>query len=200
MLGAERGRQAIKKIAFAVFLSALFLNSAWALSIEEAYRAIPHKQTTFDSASAQMTHDEANYLHEFFSLVDLSMVERVQTLAWFHSNGDRGRPFGHYRTQISDLLSRMRILKVPNTLKPVHKLVTEAIREQNGYFENWQHSMDRSEAFKYPLGARGPLHKNVTSSHNKLIQAYQILMKLYPEEIKHNQKAFFDHLCALDFI
>ena len=190
----------MKQIIFAAFLSVLFLNNVWAMSIEEAYRAIPHKQTTFDPASAKMTHDEASFLHEFFSLVDLTMVERVQTLGWFHSNGARGRPFGHYRMQITDLLSRMENLKVPASLKPVHKLVTEAIGEQKGYFENWQQSMDRSETFKYPPGARMPRHKNVSSSHHKLIQAYNRLMKLYPEEIKHNQKAFFDHLCALDFI
>jgi len=98
------------------------------------------------------------------------------------------------------LLLRINKLEVPATLKPVHQLVTEAIREQSGYFETWQRSVDRSEAFNYSLNNRKRLHKNVTSSHNKLFEAYKILKKLYPKEIKHNQKAFFDHLCALDFI
>ncbi|NIP39793.1 MAG: hypothetical protein GWO07_16190 [Candidatus Dadabacteria bacterium] len=40
----------------------------------------------------------------------------------------------------------------------------------------------------------------VHSSSNKLKRAYSILMKKCPKENGHNRQAFFDDLCALDFI
>ncbi|MCP4488040.1 MAG: hypothetical protein GY820_12070 [Gammaproteobacteria bacterium] len=40
----------------------------------------------------------------------------------------------------------------------------------------------------------------VKSSSQHLIAAHSLLKQLYPQETKHNQQAFFDYLCALDFI
>ena len=49
----------------------------------------------------------------------------------------------------------------------------------------------------YEFDANAPL---VQSSHNKLMKAYQLLNVQFPKEHAHNKAAFFDHLCALDFI
>jgi hypothetical protein len=40
----------------------------------------------------------------------------------------------------------------------------------------------------------------VLDAHDHLIQAYNELMQLYPGESEHNKKAFYAHLCSLDFI
>ncbi len=45
--------------------------------------------------------------------------------------------------------------------------------------------------------ANAPL---ILSSHQKLLQAYNELMSIYAYENGHNKKAFYSHLCALDFI
>lgn len=62
-----------------------------ALSIDEAYKAIPHRQTVFKLNQARMSIDEKEFLEEFFHLVDLAMVERVEMLTWLSTNGQKGR-------------------------------------------------------------------------------------------------------------
>ena len=56
------------------------------------------------------------------------------------------------------------------------------------------------QPFPYALHKGGNVHSLVRSSSNQLIQAYDYLMQSYPQESPHNRQAFFDHLCALDFI
>ena len=185
-----------------IFLSNLFLFSpALAMTVEEAYRAIPHKQTTFDPLSVRMNKEQANFLEGFFKLVDLAVVERVQTLIRFQTDGGRGVPFQHYQVQINNLLFQFRAMRVPTRqLENIHKLVIEAIEEQRGYFEMWHEAIDQGKPFKFKLTDSGPRHPLITSSHKKLIQSYNQLMRLFPKENQHNRQAFFDHLCALDFI
>ena len=71
-------------------------------------------------------------------------------------------------------------------------LIFDAISEQRRYLKAWQDSGNP----RY-FDAQAPL---VRSSHGKLIAAYNHLMRLFGEENPHNKQAFFDHLCALDFI
>jgi hypothetical protein len=40
----------------------------------------------------------------------------------------------------------------------------------------------------------------VQTASVKLHEAYAELMRLFPEEGRQNRDAFFDHLCALDFL
>ena len=51
------------------------------MTVEEAYKAIPHRYTPFEAGSASMTSQESRFLADFFGLVNLAIVERVQTLA-----------------------------------------------------------------------------------------------------------------------
>ncbi|HSE84468.1 MAG TPA: hypothetical protein VLB01_07975 [Thermodesulfobacteriota bacterium] len=185
----------IKNLIIAIFLNLLFLISAHGMTIEEAYRAIPHRQTTFNAASARMSDEEAAYLKEFFKLVDLAIVERIQTLAWLQTSGEYGASFEHYENSIDDLLYQFNALEVPKHLKNVNKLVSQAIREQKSYFQNWQMLLEKGQQFKFQ-----PRHPHIIGSHQKLVQAYRQLMRVFPREDKHNHQAFFDHLCALDFI
>jgi len=48
--------------------------------------------------------------------------------------------------------------------------------------------------------AKASRNQLIQSSHQHLLAAYGVLMHSYPEETKHNKQAFFDYLCALDFI
>jgi hypothetical protein len=54
--------------------------------VEAAYRAIPHRRTVFDVEAAKMSLEERAYLHQPFDLVDLGIVERVETLTWLRSH------------------------------------------------------------------------------------------------------------------
>lgn len=61
--------------------------------------------------------------------------------------------------------------------------------DQQAYFDQGQPGQ--------PFQAGSPL---VRSSSGKLKQAYGKLMSRYPGQSQWIQDAFFDHLCALDFV
>jgi hypothetical protein len=70
-------------------------------------------------------------------------------------------------------------------------LVVEALVDQRSYFDE---AASRQSTAGLAQNAR------VQRASQKLKSAYSILMRLYTEESKSNKNAFFDHLCALDFI
>ncbi len=151
------------------------------MTVEEAYKAIPHNKTRFDPATATMSADEKAFLDAFFTLSDLAVAERVETQAALRS---KGQAAGNY----DEILRRLKGLGVPPKLKTAYGLVVEAVEEQRAYLD----SLKNGTAFD----AAAPL---VEDSHQKLTQAYGELMRIYPSENSHNRQAFFDHLCALDF-
>jgi hypothetical protein len=155
--------------------------------IEAAYRAIPHRRTVFDVEAAGMSPAERAYLRRLFNLVDLGIVHRVETLTWLRSNRTPEPSAEDYeRTQ-----NQLNALAVPPRLAGVHRLVAEAMREQRAALEEWR---------KTAVPADLPRHPLVASSSNKLHRAYAELLALFPQEGAHNKTAFFDYLCALDFI
>ena len=170
-----------------------------AISVEDAYRAIPHRYTPFESRSVKMNPRDAVFLQEFFRLLNLAIVERVQTQAWFQSNGKRGIAFPNYQRTTDGLMAQLEALTVPESVKAAHRSVIEALKDQRAYFEEWQRAVTRREPFKYALGANSH-HPRILSSSQKLHEAYGRLMQAYPQEAERTKQAFFDHLCALDFI
>ena len=185
----------MKKFTAGILLACLLVPVAQAMTVEEAYRLIPHKKTDFNASSAKMTPAEVGYLEQFFELVNLAIVERVQTLQWFRSGGTRGRSYRSYQGQIEEVLAQLQNLDVPAHLKHVHRLVIDAIHEQRTFYERWKSAVAAGKRFRFNGG--DPL---VRTSHAKLIEAYYGLLQLFPNEQKQNKEAFFDHLCALDFI
>jgi hypothetical protein len=186
---------------------ALFLCSFWirggtavfAIGVEDAYRTIPHRYTPFESKSVKMNPAESAFLQELFRLVNLAIVERVQTQAWFQSNGKKGAAFSNYQRATNGLIAQLEALAVPDKLKAVNRTVIEALKDQGAYFEEWQRMVTRREPFKHALGA-GPHHPRILAASQKLHDAYGRLMQAYPQEADRTKQAFFDHLCALDFI
>jgi hypothetical protein len=155
--------------------------------VEEAYRAIPHRRTVFDVGTAKMSPEEREYLQRLFELVDLGIVERVGTLTWLRSNGGREPSPERYE----QVLSQLSGLSVPPRLAGVHRLVSDAMGEQRAALEEW-----RKTALPADL-ARDP---RVAGSSDKLRRAYGELLALFPQEDEHNKAAFYDYLCAMDFI
>jgi hypothetical protein len=156
-------------------------------AVERAYRAIPHRRTVFNADAATMSADERDYLQQLFALVDLGIVERVETLGWLRSRDGSGPSVESY----DQVVSRLGALTVPARLASVHRLVSEAMVEQRGALAEWR---------KTTVPANLPAHPLVVSSSGKLRQAYGELLALFPRENEHNKAAFFDYLCAMDFI
>ena len=156
-------------------------------AIAAAYRAIPHRRTIFDRDAARMSAREKTYLHAFFHIVDLAMVERVRMARWLSSGGRQGKAASGYEV----ILEALRELDPPRSLREVQKLVAGAIEEQRACLDEWK----RSGKSGFPR--RSP---RVQSSSSKLRRAYSLLMKAFPREGQNSKRAFFDYLCALDFI
>ncbi len=156
-------------------------------AVESAYRAIPHRRTVFDAGAATMSPDERAYLRQLFELVDLGIVERVETLGWLRSGGGQEPSVESY----DQVVSQLGALSAPPRLASVHRLVSEAMVEQRAALGEWR---------KTAVPANLPAHPLVVSSSGKLRQAYGELLALFPRENEHNKAAFFDYLCALDFI
>ena len=169
--------------AILLFLCGLLFcgdTSLSAITVEEAYRAIPHRYTPFESRSVKMNPRDAVFLQEFFRLLNLAIVERVQTQAWFQSNGKKGIAFPSYLRTTDGLIAQLEVLTLPDSLKAVHRGVIEALKDQRAYFEEWQRAVRRGEPFRYPPGA-SPHHPRVLSSSQKLREAYGRLMQIYPQ-------------------
>jgi len=171
----------------------------FAISVEDAYRAIPHRYTPFEPKLVKMNLRDGAFLQEFFRLVNLAIVERVQTQAWFQSNGKKGTAFPNYKRVTDSVIAQLEALAVPDNLKAVNRGVIDALKEQETYFEEWQRAVTRGEPFKHALGT-GTHHPRVLAASQKLHVAYATLMQAYPQEAERTKQAFFDHLCALDFI
>jgi hypothetical protein len=184
----------------AIVLSILPYTHAAAMTIDEAYRAIPHQRTIFEDRSPGIDPKEAPFLREFFEQVDLAMVARVRTLMWFQSDGGRGAPFHQYEERIGEVLGHLKAMRVPGRLVGPHRLVIEAIEGQRHYFAEWQAARDQGQPFQPRLVKGGGGHPLIQSSSGKLIAAYNALVRLHPQATAHNRQAFFDYLCALDFI
>ncbi len=158
------------------------------MTVATAYQAIPHRRTGFDHRKSTISRQAAEKLHAIFNWTDKAVIERVETLqAVFGNNRDRYRLYNY---QI--IIDALQNMKLPGNIQQAHTLITEAVREQQIYFEQLHSSIG-----KMHFNSGDPL---IQSSHKKLLNAYNQLMRQFPNESAENRQAFFDHLCALDFI
>ena len=158
------------------------------INIEAAYRAIPHVRTVFLPQQAKMSREESSYLSALFTLTDAAVAERV----YLQDRLRRGHKIDIARTNYPAILTAVRSLPTPAGLLPVENLIQDALEEQHDYFEQWSKSGDP----KF-FSSRAPL---VQTSHSKLIAAYFGLKRRYGGEPAQNMQAFYDYLCALDFV
>ena len=135
-----------------------------------------------------MSEVEASYLQALFGITDRGVVERVFIQGQLYQGRGPAVPSSNYNVLLAQLMS----LPTPEKIMPAEALIFEAVKEQQQYLVDWRESED-SRYFS-------PRAVLVQSSHKKLIAAYEMLTELYSDEPWHNKQAFFDHLCALDFI
>lgn len=166
--------------------------SAAAMSIEQAYQAIPHRQTPYREAYSPLPQAHKEYLQSLFELTDEAMRLRVVILQNFQNK--HFVSMKKYRPVYISILQKIESLNPPPSLRSAHNLIIAAVRNHLLFFEEWAQS---NKPHLFPHYNR---HHLVLDSHRKLIQSYNILLRKYPQESQSNKQAFFDHLCALDFI
>jgi hypothetical protein len=167
---------------------------AQAMSIEDAYKAIPKQQITYDPTASPLDEEHRSYLNAFFSLIDIAVAVRVEMLDKMYH--DASYDYAYYRDNYHFVINEISSLQTPYDLYDTQRLTLEALREQWQFFEQW-HYADRSMKQGYKNYAS---HPDVQGASRKLIAAYNVFMRQYSEETGHNKKAFYTHLCALDFL
>lgn len=167
-----------------LILLLLFSSGAYAMEVDKAYRLIPHKRTVFQLHQSEIPTTDAQQVARLLSLAENAMVERVDAMV-------NGPDKTDYKSRINSILWQIDQLQVPSRAEAARDHIAEAVQQHRAYFELHNATGINVKASQQQL---------VQSSHRHLISAYQQLMQNYPMETKHNKQAFFDYLCALDFI
>ena len=172
-----------------LILTFLLLNHgvAQALTVEEAYRLIPHQRTIFETHSSKLSPDTASTLIEVFQYVDQIIVLKETILTnRFAGNADLvKKQYSQISDQIAARLSATELASFRDSL-------LGGIRDQAEYL-----GLAKSGSISLDIDNR---HLKVRASSAQLVQAYNILMQKFPHEVPHNKQAFYDYLCALDMI
>ena len=163
--------------------------SAELMTVQGAFQALGVPYVPFDVQHANMPGEEKRFLKQFFDLIERSVLERVQTMQALSVSEDTDLHVNEFQK----IEQQIRDLQVPPKLEDVHALVINAIEEERMFIEQWRMRVREGKTVDI-MG--DPL---MQSSSNKLHQAYQSLMQLYPSEGR-NREAMEHHLCALDFI
>jgi hypothetical protein len=177
----------IKLICLA--LLAVLPFSASALTVEQAYAAIPHQRTVFDGPGSRLARGQVETLDQLFTLSDRGTVLRVDGLDAV-KRGDAARLRAIVRDYAA-LIDALRQLRPTPQTRAATELVTQAVQQHQSFFDT-----------KLAGGPRldSAFTADVNQSSQKLRQAYSLLMAAFPDETARNRQAFFDYLCALDFL
>ena len=162
--------------------------------IKQAYASIPHRRTVFNFDVSDIDDAHEVYLKAVFHVTEQATVLRVGAYHRYVRYAPRESP---ELERMGQLIYFMRRLTPPQSLNEFHEHLLVAIKDQKAFYEQWG---EEGFGFQY---AQSPLlsqHPRVQNASKRLRQAYQILMRNYPRETLLNKQAFFDYLCALDFI
>ena len=114
-----------------------------------------------------------------------------------YSTDKRDRDRSGHLSKLDQVITRMQRLKPPSPLAEYHEHLLSALRDQRKFFDAWHR-----QGARFAQGNPRILktHPMVRSSSKALRAAYGELMRRYQSVDRHNQEAFFDYHCALDFI
>jgi len=177
------------KIPALFLLTAFFTTQSQAITVDEAYRAIPHNRTVFDAQLSALPAAQSKVLDQLFELCDRGVVLRVEGLQALQSNsGDLRLVSSRYDALARDLSA----LAASAEIEPARALVLQAVRLHQQYFE----TIERAKAAGRSVEVAYRQNPVVKQASQKLISAYSVLMKSFPKEPSNNRQA----LCALDFL
>jgi hypothetical protein len=166
--------------------------AAHAMTVEEAYAAIPHKRTVFDGNASRLSAAHVDSLKRLFASSDQGVVLRVEGLRVLRSAeaAQLRKTINDYRALASALAS----LNVSAEIKPAQDLIAQAIADHQRFFET--KLRDNAALAKRDAAFTA----DINQASQKLHRAYDVLMKAFPNEPATTKAAFYDYLCALDFL
>jgi len=175
-----------------LFVACFAAPGAQALEVAEAYAAIPHRRTPYDISLSPEAAAQKTSLGRLFSHTDKGVVLRVEGMK-AHTSRDAAalkRVVAEYDALVAALQKEDLVPQVA----PARALIVDALKLQQRHFQS------------RPAGGLAFTHKEIESipevrqSSQMLQKAYGLLMAAFPAEVARNRTAFFDHLCALDFL
>lgn len=156
------------------------------ISIEEAYAAIPHKRTVFNADQSLLPSEQIAALTQLFGLIEQAIVLKIQ--AGNAQVAKNSVALEQALKNYSEVINAARKLNCPSAIIPAQTLIISAIEKHHSYFQ--QQDKNTTAGF-------GPA---ITSASADLQRAYTIFIQAFPQETPHNKTAFYDYLCALDFL
>ena len=163
-----------------------------AMTADEAYSAIPHRRTLYEPPKSTIAAESARELGRLFTLTDEGVVLRVQGM-----RAQRERNAAEVRNLLERydaLIAKLAAEKFGGEVASARDLIVDGVRMHRKYLASRPTggmTFVRNELTAAP---------EVTQASRKLIGAYQLLMTRFPKEAAHNKTAFYDHLCALDYL
>ena len=178
-----------------------FTVPAWvnALTVEEAYKAIPHSRAEYDPTRSTRDRSEREYLAALFRLSDRALVQRIMAM---HALSD-GKPgaLATYESEIGTIVGDIESLREPQTATGLGAILVRALHGQLEFFRSWSRAREKGLPFGVPNGtAQSGVDPTIRSASGSLHQLYGELMRRYANESAENKNSFFQYLCALDFI
>jgi hypothetical protein len=165
---------------------------ARAMSPEEAYAAIPHARTTFETRSSTLPAAQADSLKRLFALSDQGVILKVEGM-----RAQRARNAGELKRVLAGydkLVENLEAQPFTGEVAPARDLIAKALRDHKRYMASRPEGgmqFARNELVSAP---------DVKRASASLVQAYNLLMQSFPREAERNKAAFFDYLCALDYL
>jgi hypothetical protein len=162
------------------------------ISIVEAYAAIPHKRTVFNAKESPLAITNTFALTHLFEAVERAIVLKIMADKALGSKNAEAmtQTLEQYSSVIKSLLS----LDSPNEIKPAQTLIISAIEKHQAHFTQKQTAAIAGKTHDLSTSPE------ITSASADLQRAYSALIKSFPQETVNNKTAFYDYLCALDFL
>jgi hypothetical protein len=171
-----------------LLISFIFSSNLDASSADEAYAAIPHRRTVFEESASQLSKEELLSLRLLFEFCDQGVILKVRS-----SKNVNQSKWNEIQTDLNayqKLIEDFNQQGLSTSLMQIKNLVVAAMKEHRTFFENKMKNKTANMTFT----------PEISSASQKLFSAYNQLMSLFPKESAHNKQAFYDYLCALDFM
>jgi hypothetical protein len=157
------------------------------LTPEAAYKMIPHERTVFAIKDSPLDLDIKADLDLLLRTADVTVALRVKLMTEFNA-GNMNSPIISIYDEILNIIQTVNNSKIDQFKQT---LIT-AILEQKSFFMDWK--VDTAKVKNLQS------NKHVQSASAKLHSAYSILLSLSPQDTPQNKQAFYNYLCALDFL
>jgi hypothetical protein len=167
-----------------------------AYTLDDAYKKALQKRIAYSPRLSEIGDYDSSYLEHIFYVTDLTTRINMLMLEQLEG-GKEAMPIEKYNAEISFILKGLIIVEPPEKLEGIDSLLEDAIEEQRKFFNMWASAKGEEKSY---YGHSYKKHPYLVNSHEKIIEAYSLLMRTFPNESRYNKQAIKSHLLALDIL